>query len=164
MWGPWRAELPSETVLMICKLCWGSGNICGCVFQLQLGAWVFHPIDCSIWCIWCLCMVHDKLWGWEVCWLLQNVKYCRLKTFKVTEQVFVFVYVCVCVCVCLCVRLYVCEAQFGSSFCIFWNRTFVIDYCVVTNTDTLAQTAELSETQTLTQFIIRLLHISVTQC
>jgi membrane associated rhomboid family serine protease len=41
MWGPWRAELLSETVLMFCNLCSGSGNICGCVFQLQLGAAAF---------------------------------------------------------------------------------------------------------------------------
>ena len=89
------------------------------VFQLQLGAWVFHPIHCSCWCIWCLCTVHDILWGWEVCWLLQNVKYSRLKTFKVTE--------CVCVC------LYVCEEHFHTCYCIFGNRKFVTYYCMIWN-------------------------------
>jgi len=56
------------------KLCWCFANCVEeveiyvyCVFQLQLGAWVFHPIHCSSWCIWCLCMVHDILWGWERC-------------------------------------------------------------------------------------------------
>jgi len=71
--------------------------------------------------------------------------------------------VCVCVCVCFCVCLYVCEVHLGASYFIFGYRKFVTDYCVVTNTDSLAQAAVLSETQTVTHFTIQLLFTSVTQ-
>jgi hypothetical protein len=75
-----------------------------------------------------------------VCWLLEDTICGRLKAFKVTE------YVCgVCVCVC------VCESQFVTACCI------------VTNSDSSVQAAVLSETQTVTQFILQLLFTSVIQ-
>ena len=71
--------------------------------------------------------------------------------------VFVCAYVCVCVCVC------VCEVHIGIIYCIFEYRKFVTDYCVLTNTESLAQAAVLSEIQTVTHFTIQLLFTSVTQ-
>ena len=155
MCAPWRAELPSETVLMFCKLCWGSGNICVLCVSVAVGS-----LGVSLQQLVHLVIVHGT-WHTvrlgEVCWLMQNVKYSGLQKVKVTE--------CVCVCV-LCVWVcdfYVCEAKFDTFFCTFWNRSFVTGYCTVTNTDTLAQAAVLSETQTVMQFLIQLLFTSVIQ-
>jgi len=77
--------------------------------------------------------------------------------------------VCVCVCVCVwCVCVYVCvcerererergggggggererESHFATCYSIFLNRKFVTDCCFVKSTDSLAQTAVLSQAQ-----------------
>ena len=43
MWGPWREEPPSETVLMFCKLCLGSGNICVLCVSVAAGSLTLSP-------------------------------------------------------------------------------------------------------------------------
>ena len=148
MCSPWRAELPSETVLMFCRLCWGCGNIWLLCVSVAAGS-------CSNWCIWCLCTVHDILWGWEGCWLLQNVKYSRLKTFKVTQRV------CVCVCVFVCVYmwstiwfklLYFLKQKICYSLlCCHKHRHFGTDCWIIRNTDSCAVyhtgTAHISDTR-----------------
>ena len=144
MWGSWRSEPPSETLLMFCKLCWGSENIGLLCVSVTAGSLGFSPnalqqlVDLVlVHGIWCTVSLR------EVCWLLQNVKYRRLKAFNVTEClcVCVFVYVCVCS-VCLCVKHNLVHATV-----FFWNRKFVVDYCIVTNTDSLIHTSVLSQTQ-----------------
>ena len=86
-----------------------------CVYQLQHGAWACH---CSSWCSWCICMVHDILWGWERCAgcsKMGNIVGWRHSRYLIMCEcvcVFVcvcaYVYVCVCVCVCECLFVFLC--------------------------------------------------------
>ena len=127
MWGPWRAEPPSETVLIFCKLCW-SGNIC--MLSVSAAAGSMGVSSNTMQQLVHLVLVHGT---WltvrlrEECWLLKNVKYSRLKTFKVTE------WVCVCVCIWVCV-------------CVQYN---LIHATVFPETENLLQPAVLSQTQTV---------------
>ena len=140
MCAPWRAELPSETVLMFCKLCWGSGNICVLCVSVAVGS-----LCVSLQQLVHLVRVHGT-WHTvrlgEVCWMLQNVMYSRLKRVKVTECV--CARACVLACGCVCVkyslvhaavfsetenllqtdRLLYCHKhrQFSADCCIIWNR------------------------------------------
>jgi hypothetical protein len=146
MCGPWRAELPSETVLMFCKLCWGSGNICVLCVSVAVGS-----LGVSLQQLVHLVIVHGT-WHTvrlgEVCWMLQNVMYSRLKRVKVTE----------CVCVCVWSTVWYMLLYFLKQK-ICYRLT---DCCIVTNTDSSVQTAVLSETDRYTVYHTVTVHISGT--
>ena len=147
LWVSRRAEALSETVLKFCKLCRGSGNICVLCVLVAAGSLVVSPNTLQQ-------LVHFVLvhGTWHtvmlrgVCWLLQNVKYSRLKTFNVTE------YVCVCKCVFVLVwstiwytllyflkqkiydRLQCCHKHrlFNAHCSIIWNTDHYTEYHTVT--------------------------------
>jgi len=147
MWGPWRAEPPSETVVMFCKLCWGSGNICVlCVWVADGGLGMSLQQLVHLHGTWHTVRLR------EVCWVQQNGKYSRLKTFKVPDHVRVCVCVCVCVCICLCVCVCVCVwSTYWYNLLYFWiqkicyrllcfnkHREFGTGCCIIWNTDSYA--------------------------
>jgi hypothetical protein len=118
-----------------------------------------------------------------VCWLLEDTKCGRLKTFKVTDYVCgvcVFVCVCLCVCLCVCVCVYVCVCVVCVCVCICVCLSVFMNHnlehtTVFSETKNSLQPAVLSQTQTVqcrllyylkqtvTQFIIQLLFASVIQ-
>jgi hypothetical protein len=141
------------------KLCWWIVNCVEevekyvrCLFQLMLGAWLFHPVHCSSWYIWGLCTVHDILWGWVRC--AGCCKMWRISAWKHLR--YLSLCVCVCVCVCLCVCMYVNEnlihttvlsEKEGVCYRLLYchrQRQFVTGCCIVIDRDSLLQAAVLS--------------------